>query len=315
MAIEVTKYTPALREDWNSFVKEAVNSTFLFMRDYMDYHCDRFCDCSLMFYRGKSLIALLPANIKEDEGVLQSHGGLTYGGLIMHPDTKATDTLEIFKALVDYMRNSINVTKLLYKPLPYIYNSRPADEPLYALFRMGATIAARAISTTIDNSNREAFGSQRLRGMKKAQKAGITCSRSTQYRIYWNILTDTLRTAHNCSPTHTIEEIELLQSRFPDNIKLYTANIGEETVAGIVVYESESVAHLQYIAASPTGKAHGALDALVNYLVNEVYTQKRFIDFGISTEQGGTILNCGLIEQKEGFGGRAVVYDTYELCI
>lgn len=315
MAIEVIRYTPVLREEWNSFVKGAVNSTFLFMRDYMDYHSDRFRDCSLMFYCDNSLIALLPANIKEGEGVLQSHGGLTYGGLIMHPDTKATDTLEIFEALTNYMRNSINVNKLLYKPLPYIYNSRPADEPLYALFRMGATIAARAISTTIDNGNRQAFGSQRLRGMKKAQKAGITCTPSTQYRAFWNILTDTLRTAHNCTPTHTIEEIELLQSRFPDNIKLYTASMREEAVAGIVVYETESVAHFQYIAASPAGKTHGALDALVNYLINEVYAQKRFIDFGISTEQGGTILNSGLIEQKEGFGGRAVVYDTYELCV
>ena len=38
-------------------------------------------------------------------------------------------------------------------------------------------------------------------------------------------------------------------------------------------------------------------------------------DFGISTEQGGRYLNEGLIFQKEGFGARTVVYDTYELNI
>ena len=36
-------------------------------------------------------------------------------------------------------------------------------------------------------------------------------------------------------------------------------------------------------------------------------------DFGVSTEQRGSYLNEGLIFQKEGFGGRAICYDTYAI--
>ena len=39
----------------------------------------------------------------------------------------------------------------------------------------------------------------------------------------------------------------------------------------------------------------------------------RWIDFGISTEERGQRLNEGLASYKEGFGARAVNYDTYAL--
>ena len=84
-------------------------------------------------------------------------------------------------------------------------------------------------------------------------------------------------------------------------------------VAGCVVYDTGRVAHLQYIAASPEGKAMGALDGLFAHLFENVYKQRDYIDFGISTEDGGNHLNEGLLFQKEGFGGRGIVYDVYEI--
>ena len=87
----------------------------------------------------------------------------------------------------------------------------------------------------------------------------------------------------------------------------------KETLGGCVVYETEQVAHVQYIAASPLGKKQGALDLLFQQLICERYAHKRYFDFGISTEQGGQILNEGLLFQKEGFGARAILYDIYEL--
>ena len=35
-------YTPEQKTNWNVFIENAKNSTFLFNRDYMDYHSDRF---------------------------------------------------------------------------------------------------------------------------------------------------------------------------------------------------------------------------------------------------------------------------------
>lgn len=314
MPIEVVRYNSELKKEWNAFVRTAKNSTFLFERDYMDYHSDRFTDCSLLFYRGKKLIAMLPANIDCERGILQSHAGLTYGGLILSTDTRCSETLEIFTELKKFMSATLGAKALHYKPLPHIYCTMPAEEPLYALFRMDARIIARSVSTTIETCHPAKPSQLRLRGAKKAAEAGIECSASTDLQGFWNVLTEMLSKEHGCSPVHTIEEIEQLCNKFPENIKLFTARTRDNViVAGTVVYESDCVAHLQYIAASAEGKKCGALDALIMYLINNIYREKRYIDFGISTEQGGAILNEGLIAQKEGFGGRAVVYETYEM--
>ena len=314
MPIDIVKYNSNMKAAWDTFVEASKNGTFLFMRDYMEYHSDRFVDHSLLFYRNNKLLAILPANIREEEQTIVSHGGLTYGGFIMHADCKACDMIEIVEELKKHLKQA-GLRKLIYKPVPYIYNRAPSEEPLYALFHAGATISARSISTTIDNKERIKFSQLRKRCIAKAAKAGIECCESTDYEKYWDILTNILQARHSSSPVHTKEEIELLHSRFPAHIKLYTANHLGEPVAGIVVYETDTVAHFQYIAVSDEGSSIGALDMLVQYLVEKIYPNKRHIDFGTSTEQGGTYLNKGLIAQKEGFGGRAVVYDTYELSI
>src|SRR2546423_15660713 len=76
---EVQRYSARLKAAWDEFVAKAKNSTFLFRRDYMEYHADSFSDHSLMLYEGSKLVAVLPANLYGD-GTLVSHQGLTYGG-------------------------------------------------------------------------------------------------------------------------------------------------------------------------------------------------------------------------------------------
>ena len=44
--ISFQRYAAAQRELWDQFIRESKNGTFLFMRDYMDYHQDRFVDFS-----------------------------------------------------------------------------------------------------------------------------------------------------------------------------------------------------------------------------------------------------------------------------
>lgn len=104
----------------------------------------------------------------------------------------------------------------------------------------------------------------------------------------------------------------MLKARFPNNIRLFTAQLNNKVLGGTVVYEYGNVAHTQYISASLEGKKLHALDLLLDKLIHEVYRNKTWFDFGKSTEQQGTILNEGLIFQKESFGGRAVCYDWYE---
>lgn len=309
---EIKKYTPKYANDWNKFVERSKNGTFLFNREYMDYHSDRFTDCSLLVFRKGKLCTLFPANI--DSKIVYSHQGLTYGGLIMSSKVTTSEIVEIFREISLFLSN-IGVTKVVYKTIPFIYHQIPAQEDLYGLFKNKATLIGRNISSAIYQSHKIKFIESRKSGMRKALNHHVVIRESEDYASFWDILNTNLANKYGVPPVHTLSEIELLHSRFPNNIKLYLAYIDTVAVAGTVLYITQQVLHTQYISASALGKETGALDLLFDQLINETYKDIPIFDFGQSTEQMGNILNESLIFQKEGFGGRGVVYDSYEYAI
>lgn len=307
-------YTTLLKQDWNKFVAESKNATFLFNRDFMDYHSDRFEDCSLIFEDKGRILACLPANVDRERSQIVSHGGLTYGGVLMSEKITMVQVLEIFRLSADYFKKEYGAERWLYKPIPYIYSSYPAQEDLYALFRMGAVLESRGVSSAIQLQGRLQMSTGRLQCVKKAQKEGLVMRESSDVLPFWNLLNNVLVSNHGVSPVHTKEELDLLISRFPERIRLFVVNneLGE-TVAGSLVFDMGKTIHTQYMAASEDGKRKGALDMLIHELVSDVFADREYFDFGISTEGGGRYLNEGLIFQKEGFGGRAVCYDCYSV--
>jgi GNAT acetyltransferase-like protein len=307
------RYMAADQPAWDDFVRDSKNGWFLFERSYMDYHADRFNDHSLLVYDEKArLIALLPANQRDD--TLISHAGLTYGGLITGGSMKTTLMLEVFDYLRLYCVNQ-GIGELIYKTIPHLYCRLPADEDRYALYVNGGELIDRQVITAIDQRARVPFAHGRLYGIKKASKAGVQINTSDDLARYWAILGEVLQTRHQADPVHTLSEIRLLRERFPDNIRLYAATIDSDIVAGVLMYVSEPVARTQYIAANEQAKRLGALDLLLDHLINKEYAQKRYFDFGTSHNPSDAQLNFGLIKQKESFGGRAVVCDIYRLRI
>lgn len=308
--IDIQRYCKERKEDWNDFVAKARNSTFLFDRNYMDYHADRFADHSLMFYSKGKLRGILPAN--EVGETLYSHQGLTYGGLVVDRKATVEDVLAMFEKMNSYLRQ-LGFAKVVYKALPWIYHLLPSQEDLYALvWNCKANLSTRDISSTIFLDDKLKFAESRKSGIRKALAIGIEVGESHDIDGFWRVLDYNLDNKYNAHPVHTAQEMKLLMSRFPNNIKLYVAKLAGEIVGGTVIYETQQVVHTQYISALPEGKQHGALDILFDYVINKVYADYRYFDFGKSTEQGGAYLNEPLIFQKQGFGGRGVCYDTYQ---
>ena len=303
-------YTSGQKNNWNTFVDNSKNATFLFYRDYMVYHANRFRDFSLMIYRKDKLFALLPANIEND--ILYSHQGLTYGGLLMSAKATVIDVLDTFNSINIFLKQN-NIKKVIYKPSPYIYHLFPSQEDLYALFKTtDLHIVGRNISSTIYQENKIKFIESRKSGIRKALNNNVTVKLSEDFEAFWNILDTNLKNKYGVAPVHTLDEILLLQSRFPDNMKLYLAYQNDTPLGGTLVYLTKRVIHTQYISASVEGKELGVLDLLFDYLINHEYINYPIFDFGQSTEKMGNILNESLIFQKEGFGGRGVLYDIYE---
>lgn len=308
--MEIRRYRREDKELWNSFVSKARNATFLFDRNYMDYHADRFDDNSFMFYHKGKLKAVLPANVAGD--TLYSHQGLTYGGLLLDKKATVEDVLECFDSLNSWLREN-GISKVVYKALPWIYQQYPSEEDLYALtWKCKAQLISRDIASTIVIDNKLKFAESRKSGIRKALSLNIEVGESNDVDGFWHVLEDNLGNRYNAKPVHTANEMKLLMSRFPNNIRLYVAKMNGEIVGGTLIYVTPQVVHTQYISASVEGKKHGALDLLFDYIINKVYANCRYFDFGKSTEQGGAYLNEPLIFQKEGFGGRGVCYDWYQ---
>ena len=330
----IIPYSINRKETWDAFVDLSKNGTFLLKRNFMDYHSNRFFDCSLLIYSGispdeefkerklttKDLVAIFPANWDKEHQTVYSHQGLTYGGLVVLPEVTQKEVMDMMQAILQYYRDMMQVERLFYKPIPYIYSSIPSGEDLYALFRAGARLSRRLVSTCVSINNPMKMSTLRIRQARKAVDNGFYIDRMTEgdnetLREYWTLLEEVLQKYHNARPTHTFQEMSLLMSQFPKNIKLYIVRHEKSIVAGSVIFEWRKVAHVQYIASGEEGRNFGALDLLFRHLINERYKQFDYLDFGTSNEDDGRYLNEGLIHQKEGFGGRAVCYDTYEVSL
>lgn len=306
--IEIIPYQSDFKKSWDEFVESSKNGTFLFKRDYMDYHSDRFPDYSFLIYRKGKLYCLLPATKKGD--VVSSHAGLTYGGLIMSSKCTAEGILDVFDSLISHIKSE-GIKQWIYKPVPYIYSSLPSEEDLYALFRFEARLEIRNISSTIEQDNRLKFIKDRRAAVRKSEINNIKIKETGELKLFHEILSNNLNRKYHVKPVHTLEEMERLKSNFPDNIRLFGAFDNQRMIGGVLCYVTKQVVHTQYISALCEGKSKGAIDGIINYLLNEVFKDIKYFDFGISCEEGGHYLNENLIYQKEGFGGRAICYDTY----
>jgi hypothetical protein len=311
--IKIARYEPSLAGYWNRAVAEARNGHFLFDRGFMDYHADRFSDCSLLFFKGDHLLGVLPANRRGD--TIYSHQGLTFGGIVAGDRLDASLTLRVFDALrFDLAKQGTR--SLVYKAIPHIYHRRPAQDDLYALFRHRAELVRRDISSTIDCAFPGTSSPARRTSIRKAANAGLFFGESNHWDEYWALLTACLEAHHGVRPVHTLTEIRLLHDRFPDAIRLFTSlSPAGVIVAGVVMFVSTTVAHAQYAAVSQEGRSMYALDGLYMFLIEHYRESKRWFDFGISTEDDGRVLNAGLATYKVRFGAGGIAYDTYRLPI
>lgn len=310
--IEVSRYVEHDQERWDAFIKDARNGHFMFQRDYMEYHADRFDDYSLLFEEKGKLIAVLPANRVNQ--TIYSHGGLTFGGIISGSGMTTPKILEVFIIMMAYCKEA-GITKLSYKAIPHIYHNAPTEEDLYALSVNGAQLVRRDVSATLNQEKKFKYSKRRIRNLNKARRGGLSITNNCDYSRFWSLLDKVLTGRHGVQAVHSLEEIQRLAILFPQNIQLYEVNDSmNNLLAGSVLYISNEVVHTQYLANSEVGRTVGALDYLIDVLINE-FRDIHYFDFGISTIDQGKVLNEGLCIQKEGYGARAIVHDFYELNI
>ncbi len=307
----VKKYELSDRLEWDNFIDSAKNATFLFKRDFMEYHNDRFEDFSLMVFDQNKLIAVLPAN--RVENTIYSHQGLTYGGFVLQSSAKLISSFEAFKAMLQFLF-SRGILKLNVKVIPSFYNLLPSDELVYFLFLANANLIKRDVLFLIDYQNKIKFQKNRREGINKAHRMGLSVKMDTNFEGFWNeILIPNLKNKHGVSPVHSLSEIQLLANRFPENIKQVNVYKENKIVAGTTVFLTKTTVHPQYVSGNKDKNVYGSLDLAYNFIIEKYKDSKRYFDFNISSEENGKYLNKGLIFWKESCGARSFAVDNYEV--
>lgn len=311
--ISVVRYSDDLRVIWDGFCRNAKNPLFIFERNFMEYHKDRFQDHSLLFYDNDEVIAILPMNETSDE--LFSHAGLTYGGFITNDRMKQHTMNECLEALILYARKK-GFKGITYKAIPHIYHVQPAEEDRYALFLNNAEIIKMEPATVVKLSDPLKMPKGRKAQISRAKREGVEVRILTDKKDFYQFMeleNRVLGKYHDAQAVHSGDEMYLLYSFFPEAIHLYGAFQQKELIAGAIIYEYGQLIHTTYLAASDVARTNGALDLTIFTILNDYRDKKLWFDFGISSENGGRLMNPGLIAQKEGFGGRTNIYDTWRI--
>jgi len=308
----VKKYNSKHKSLWNNFVQNSKNASFLFYRDFIEYHQDRFEDFSMLVFKGEDLIALIPANKVDD--IVYSHQGLTYGGIVLNDKVEFGDVLNSFQSTLSFL-NQQSILEFQLKLLPKIYHTLPSDEIDYLLFKTKAILIKRDLTSVIDAKRKLNIQSfNRKRGLKKAIKHKLTVQESSRFDEFWNeILIPNLRITHKVNPVHSLEEITALKANFPERIRQFNVYNEDKIVAGATVFDTKHVAHVQYISAGSDKQQLGSLDLLFDELIHSVYKSKKYFDFGISNVNKGQNINEGLLSWKESFGARPIVHEIYKV--
>lgn len=315
MSLQLRPYDSVDAQAWDAFCSEANQATFLHSRRFLSYHGDRFQDRSLIIEEDGRWVGVFPAALQPDDKLcVVSHPGLTYGGLLHKGGLRGERHIAALSMICRHYAEQ-GYTRLVYKVVPWFYHATPAQDDVYALFRIGARRIRCDLSSTIDLQRRRQVSERRRRSLKKAMRAGVEVLEGGEYLpAFWHVLTDNLKQKHQAVPVHTLAEMILLVERFPDNIRCVVGLAADEVIAGVLLFTTPVVAHAQYIGSSVTGYEMSALDAVFEKCIEQAVSDgKRWFDFGISTESHGLVLNEGLYRFKSEFGGGGTVHEFFEI--
>ena len=296
---------------WNTFISTAKNATFLFHRDFMEYHQDRFEDFSLLVFEDDKLISVLPAN-RVGETVF-SHQGLTYGGVVLQPKSKLYDTIFVFMAILKFLYDN-KIHKLFLKQIPTIYCDYASDEINYLSHICKGNVIMKHNVSVITLNQKRLISESRKRCIKRGKKLELVIKEDNKIDLFWkDLLIPNLRDKYNSKPVHSIDEITALKNKFPNNIRHFNVYSNEELVCGTTLFVTNKVVKPQYISGSDSNNELGSIDFLYDFLINEFAIGKDYFDFGPSHENNGLQIVKNINFWKESFGAHSLIQDFYEV--
>ena len=318
--ISIVNYNESQAKVWDTFVEAANNGTLFHKRSFLNYHPpERFIDDSLMFFKGNRLLAVFPAACRkvQDEKILISHPGASFGSFVFFSDLCLHDATQLVNLLVTYARSQ-RYDKLYVNLAPTLYMNTLCNDIEFALYQAGFHGYKRELSHVIhliDDENRvlELFTKESCRKVRRAQKLNVLVREDDDFSTFYDILQQSRQERFNIAPTHSLEELQQLAITFPEAIKLFSADVEKQMVAGMLLFIARSdIAMVFYVTHKQSFQSYRPLN-LLTYEICCWCIQNgiQYLDFGNSTIN--MEVNWGLTRFKESFGAQGIFRDSLSL--
>lgn len=323
--ISLEPYDDSVRDEWDYFVRNrALNSGFMQSRNFIDYHPEgRFTDCSLIFRtRNSRITAVIPACsvIDEDRRTFFSHRGCTYGGIAVEKRYHSTGRLqEILDSLNEYL-TAQEFRRAVFKLPGGLYTGTGSELSEY-MFGLNGYSSYAELNSYIDFSRYNPdilsnFSTAKRTHVRNGKKAGWEFRLATEdadVADFYRLLTENLK-KYQTVPVHSLAELlNFKNSRLTDIVRFYGVFIKERMLAGGMVYDypEAGTVYTTYLSADPEYLNPSPATFLYYGIIADTMTRgRRYLSFGISTEEHGSRLNRGLIHSKESFGSLYSIHRT-----
>ena len=298
---------------WNDFISQATNATFLFDRNFMEYHADRFQDFSLLVFEEDILQAVVPANCKDNQ--IFSHQGLTYGGFVFRNEFPIGQIEKVLSETFSFLQSQGFVKCEIKAMLPF-YAPDFHAEIQQVLSDKQAKITAQKMNLAIDFRTEYSISKSKLKHYRRLQSEGLVVKKEADCTIFWQeVLEPLLLEKYQTKPLHSLAEINSLQSKFPNHIEQYNLYRDGEILAGITLFKTATVIKSQYGATTENGKKFRALDYLFLYLIDSFKADYDYFDMGTVDDNSELGYNEGLLNQKKELGCSVYSQNIFQIAL
>ncbi len=314
--MEVIEYTKDKMQEWDEFVIHSNNGTMFHLQKFLSYHpAGKFKWHHLMFYQKGKLIAVLPGTL--ENGVYESPIGASYGSFVTK-DIKFKTAMELVSSLLDYGKAQ-KIKEILLTPPPLIYEEYPNQNIEFALRWQGFEYQLHYISSAIKLADSRPviprFQSTVRRNIRKTLRdPNIRVEVNERYDEFYPILLKN-KARHGVKPTHTYEELLLLNKLLPGYLKLFMVYWKDIPIGGSLMFYPNRFVALCFYNMLLYEYARFKPIQRVMYEVVKDATERgfRYVDIGVSQDtkaENPMTPSMSLIDFKEKFDAKTIMRNT-----
>jgi len=315
-SVRVVEYDDSKAEEWRSFVQSSSNGTMFHYMEFLDYHPPgRFSFRHLMFLEGNRLTAVIPGAC--EGGVYSSPAGASMGGFVTPPQLGLGRANGIVRAFIGYCREH-GITSVNLTPPMNIYRDSCDMAMEYALCYNGFTVSRMQYSS-VSMPSESSLSRKVAYNIRLAKRKGVEILEENDFDLFYPILLEN-KAKFGVPPTHTLEELKLIDKLMPGYLKLFLAMLDGEAIAGSLLFLANANCAMNfYTMHRYEYRKLYPVSLLVKHTSNWLAERGfRYFDYGVSMDtasENPIEPSWSLVRFKESLGFQGCIRYSWSLAL